>query len=84
MCCFVPFLHGIAASIGTSNFSPCVFEGFLVILVIRVNKVNSSQSSSIVDFGLLDLPTLAFLSFERLFQFWSTLQNHTFSGLVVA
>ena len=43
------------------QFSPRIYESFFVMLVIRINKVkNSSQSSSIVGFGLLVFPFLFF------------------------
>ena len=43
------------------QFSPRIFESFFVILVIRINEVISSQSSSIVELLLLVFPFL-FLS----------------------
>ena len=42
------------------QFSPRIFESFFVILVIRINRVNSSQSSSIIEFWLLVFPHLFF------------------------
>ena len=59
-----------------------MFESFFVILVIRINDVNSCQPWSIVEFSLLVFPFL----FSR---FWAALQisvhtsGHTWSGLVV-
>ena len=40
------------------QISPRSFESFFVILVIRINQVHSSQSSSIVEFWILVLPCL--------------------------
>ena len=45
---------------GSFQFSPRIFECFFVILVIRLNKVNSSQTSGIVEFCLLVCPFLFF------------------------
>ena len=62
------------------QFSPPIVS-FFVILVLRINQVNSSQSSSFIEFGIL-----FFLFFER---FWAALPilvhtySHTWSGLVV-
>ena len=44
---------------GSFKIPPCIFGSLFVILVIRINKVNSSQSSSIV-FVLLFCPFLFF------------------------
>ena len=52
-------VYGMAAAIGLSN-SPRGFESFFVILAIRIDEVNSSQSSSIVEFWLLIFPWLFF------------------------
>ena len=46
-CQYEPF-----CKICLSSFSPHIFESFFVILVIKINKVNSCQSSSIVVFCL--------------------------------
>ena len=48
------------------QFSPRILKGFLVFLVIRINKVDSSQLSSIVEFGLLVFSILVLLASERL------------------
>ena len=40
---------------------PCMFESFFVILIIKIKEENSCQSSSIVEFWLLDFQLL-FLS----------------------
>ena len=53
------FLHGMAASMGLSNV-PRIFWGGQVFFVIQINKVDSSQSSSIVEFWLLVFPLLFF------------------------
>ena len=45
---------------GSFPFSPPSFESFFVVLVIRINKVNSSLSSSTVVFWLLVFPFLFF------------------------
>ena len=52
--------HGMVAAMGLSQYYPRIFESFFVILVIRINEVNSSQSSSIVEFWLLVSPFLFF------------------------
>ena len=56
------------------HLSPCVCDGFFVFFVIQIDKINASQPSSTVEFWLLVLPILAFLSSERLFNFSSILQ----------
>ena len=43
---------------GPFQFSPRIFESDFVILAIRINKVNSSQSSCIVEFWHLVFPCL--------------------------
>ena len=53
------------------QLSPRILHDFFVFFVFRVNGVDASQLSSIVEFGFLDFLTLAFLSFERLSEFWS-------------
>ena len=58
------FLHGMAASICTSN---CAFEfsyGFFDFFVFQIKKVNACRSASILEFWLLVRPLLflAFLS----------------------
>ena len=55
------FLHGIVASIGLSKFLLALFEGVsLAFMVIQINEVDSSPSSSIVEFWLLVCPFLFF------------------------
>ena len=79
---WISFLLGMAA-MGLSNFSPRIFEGFFIFMVIRINKVNSAHSSSIVELRLLVSPILVFLDSERLYQSWVRTSGHTWSGLVV-
>ena len=56
----VPFLQGIGTSIGTSNFLLALYDGIFIITIVRIDKVNSSQSPSIIEFGLLVCPLLLF------------------------
>ena len=51
-------LQGMAGATGLFQFSPRVFENFLVLFVIRIDKVNSSQLSSIVKLWLFFRPFL--------------------------
>ena len=55
-------LQGISSSIGTSNFFPRVFDGFFELRIFRINEVNTSQLSCIVEFWLLDCPFFLFSS----------------------
>ena len=64
-------LQGTAGAMGASQKSPRIFECFFEILVIKINKVHSSQPSSIIEFWLLVFSILVSLDSERLYQFWS-------------
>ena len=55
-------LQGVSASIGSSNFFLCVLNGFLQLLVIRINRIDASRLSRIVELWFLDSPLLLFLS----------------------
>ena len=55
---------------GSFPFSPSMFESFFVILVIKINEVNSCQSLSIVEFWLLVF-LLVSPDSERLLPIWS-------------
>ena len=57
---FVPFLQGIAASIGTSNFLLAFFWGFSKFSIFWINEINASQPPSVIEFWLLDCPLLLF------------------------
>ena len=65
------------------QLSPRIFDGFFIFSIFRINKINASQSSSIIEFGLLDCPFLLF-SFWAAFPILVHTSGHTFSGLVVA
>ena len=66
------FLHGMAASTGHFQLSPRIFWRVLVFFVIWIIKVDSSQSSSIVQFWLLVFSILVFLDSGLLYQFFSS------------
>ena len=53
-------LHGIAVAIGLHNFLLCVFENFWIFSIFRIDDVNASQSSSIIELWLLGCPFLLF------------------------
>ena len=55
------------------QFSSCVSENLRILFVIWINKVNSTQFSSIVKFWLFFCPFLFFLDSARLYQFSSIL-----------
>ena len=55
------------------QLSRCVLDGFLIFSIFRIDEINASQPSSIIEFWFLVCPFLL-LSVERLFQFWSILQ----------
>ena len=66
---FCSHLRGASLSFPLARHGSChryfqlshrIFESFYVILVIRINEANSSQSSSIVEFWLLVFPLLFF------------------------
>ena len=77
-------LEGIAGAMGLTNFLLAFFykESFFVILIIRINKVNSCQSSSMVEFWLLVFPFL-FLSILRAVPMLVHTSGHTWSCLEV-
>ena len=72
-CSDFPFLFFARHSRVHRNFqlSPCVFDGFFIFTIFRIDETNASQPSSIVDFRDSRLPVLASLSSERLFPFWT-------------
>ena len=37
---------------------PCIFDGFFIVTIFRIDEINASQSSSIIEFWLLDCPLL--------------------------
>ena len=57
---FGDLLHSMTAARGLSKLYPRILDSFCVISVIRINKVNSSQSSSIVESWFLVCPFLLF------------------------
>ena len=57
----IGILQGIAAGIGTSNF-PRAFEFF----IIRINEINTTQPSGIVELWFLDSPLSLFFAFRRI------------------
>ena len=61
-CCWSEFflVHGMAASKGLSNFLIAFLKGFFVIMVIPDQKIDASQSSSIVELWHLVFPFLLF------------------------
>ena len=61
-------LHGMAGATRLSSFLHA-FLSFFVFFVIRIDKVNSSQSSSIVELRFLFFPIPVLLDSERLYQF---------------
>ena len=64
------------------QFSPRIFEGILIFLVVRINEINSFQSSSSVEFRFFFCIPVS-LDSERLSQFSSKTTVHTWSGLAV-
>ena len=72
-------LQSMTAATGLSSFLLAFFESFFVVLVVRIDEVNPSQSLSIVELRLL-------FCFSRI---WAALPifvhscGHTWSGLVV-
>ena len=65
------------------QFPPRILESFFVILVIRIKKFNSSQSSSIIEFWFFFCPFLLFSILSGFTNFFHT-SGHTWSGLEVA
>ena len=72
-CFFVPFLHGIAASIGTSNFF--LFFLWFLFLLHLLDQCNKCLSifRALSSFGFSIARCCFSLSFERLFQLGSIL-----------
>ena len=76
-------LHDMTVVIGLSSFFCFDFQNFRIFSVVWINEVNSSQSSSILEFWLL-----AFFPF-LFFRFWETLSifvhpsDHTWSDLQI-
>ena len=56
------------------QISPHNSKGFLVFFVVTINEVDTSHSSSIIDFWLLVCPFLFFFLLSGFFQFCSILQ----------
>ena len=53
---------------------PRIFDGVFIFSIFWINKINDSQSSSIIEFGLLDCPLLLFSLLSGFSNFWSTLE----------
>ena len=66
-------LQGIAAGIGTSNFLRRLFHNILEFLIIRINEVNTTQSSGIVELWFFDSPLSLLFAFRRFRHFFPNL-----------
>ena len=64
------------------TFSSRFFDGFFIFTIFRIDEINASQSSNIVEFWFLVCPFLLF--FLLAFPILDQTSGHTFSGLVVA
>ena len=53
-----PFLARHCRLHWNSQLSSCVFDGFFIFTIFRIDEINASQPSSIVEFGFLFCPFL--------------------------
>ena len=74
-------LQGIVASIRISYVSVRFSDGFLVLSIIRIDKINASHFPCIVKLRFIDIPLLRFLSSSCC---WHGGRGHKWSGLTVA
>ena len=58
----VSFLHDKSCVHRHFQLPPRILKKFFVLFIIRINKVDASRSSSMIEFGLLVCPFLFFLS----------------------
>ena len=65
------------------QLSPCVFDGFFIFTIFRIDEINASQPSSIIELWFPVCPFLLFSLLIGISNFGPNFSNK-FSGLVVA
>ena len=63
-------LQGTAVSIGTCSLPLRFFHGFFELFIIRIDKIDASRLSRIVELRFFDSPLLFFLSLSSFWHLW--------------